>query len=204
LLPKDSLIPASVVSTHSADRIDLLVTSDQVARQEWAESAAPIPEDQLDQGLASGTINVAPATSPLDEFDTVHVPVIEEQLEPVKRTVERGAVHVTTSVSEREETLSVPVIEEQVHIQRVAVDRLATATDLVRFGETMDVPIYGEDVDVTTRARVVEEVVIAKEGIEEAIEVSGTVLRHDIEVVDRTTTDALIVSEPRPRLRPTD
>ena len=124
----------------------------------------------------------------IDETDDIRVPVVEEELTATTRGVERGAVRVETHVTEREETLSVPVTEERVRVQRVAVNRDATAADISANDAVIDVPVYGEEVDMQKRARVVEEVEISKEAVQETRQVGGTVRREDVEVVDTTVT----------------
>ncbi len=124
----------------------------------------------------------------LTEQDEIALPVVEEELTATKRGVERGAVRVETNVTEREETLSVPVTEERVHVERHAVVREATAADLSADHATIDVPVYGEEVDLQKQARVVEEVAISKEAVQQTQQVSGTVRREDVEVVEATGT----------------
>ncbi len=125
-------------------------------------------------------------TGHIDESDEIRVPVVEEELTARTRGVERGQVHVETNVSEREQTLEVPVTEERVRVDSVRVDRPASAEDLSADGATIDVPVYGEEVDMDKQARVVEEVQISKEAVGETREVSGTGRREDVEVVDET------------------
>ncbi len=124
----------------------------------------------------------------IHDTDDIRVPVVEEELSATKRGVERGAVRVETNVTEREETLSVPVTEERVHVERRTVDRPADATDISATGSVIDVPVYGEEVDMQKQARVVEEVEISKDAVQETRQVSGTVRREDVEVVDETVT----------------
>ena len=123
-----------------------------------------------------------------DDSDDIRVPVVEEELTATTRGVERGAVRVQTNVSEREETLNVPVTEERVHVERRTVDRPANASDISAESGEIDVPVYGEEVDMQKRARVVEEVEISKDAVQEERQVSGTVRREDVEVVDGTQT----------------
>ena len=120
------------------------------------------------------------------DTDRINVPVVEEELTATKRGVERGAVRVETNVTEREETLDVPVTEERVHVERVSVNRDATAADMSNQSGTIEVPVYGEEVDMQKRARVVEEVEISKDAVQETRQVSGTVRREDVEVIDET------------------
>jgi uncharacterized protein (TIGR02271 family) len=183
LFSKDYRVPFAAIDSHTEDRINLKVTAQQAGDDEWDQTSSVAP-------VATQTVaeEVTTAAAPLDQdFDTLHVPVVEEQLEATTRKVERGEVRITSTVSEHEETIEVPVIEERVHIQRVPVDRPATAADLSIGGRTLDVAVYGEEIDLSKQARVVEEIEISKEGIHETRELSGTVRREDIEVVDETT-----------------
>lgn len=184
LFSKDYRVPFAAIDSHTDDRINLKVTAQQAGDDEWDETSS-----MASVGTQASVAEVTEsAAAPLDQdFDTLHVPVVEEQLEATKRKVERGEVRITSTVSEHEETIEVPVIEERVHIQRVAVDRPATAADLSINGRTLDVAVYGEEIDLSKQARVVEEIEISKEGIHETRELSGTVRREDIEVVDETT-----------------
>lgn len=152
---------------------DTATTSDAYA--DTTESATPF--EHRNQG-----------TGHIDESDDIRVPVVEEELAARTRGVERGQVHVETRVSEAEQTLEVPVTEERVRVDRVRVDRAATAEDLSVDGATIDVPVYGEEVDVDKRARVVEEVQISKDAVQETRAVSDTVRREDVEVVEDTDT----------------
>ena len=155
---RDIRVPVSAVAAHTDTRIDLDVTSAEVSDQAWEPAEDEVADESA---IVAGSTDDAPATdasvvSPVEDFDVVRVPVIEEQLEAVKRTVERGSVRITSSVSEHEATLSVPVTEERVRIQRVPVDRVASAADMTGFNQVVEVPVYGEDIDLTTQARVVE------------------------------------------------
>ncbi|HEV2528629.1 MAG TPA: YsnF/AvaK domain-containing protein [Thermomicrobiales bacterium] len=120
------------------------------------------------------------------DVDRLSVPVVEEELTARTRSVERGQVHVETRVSKRERPLEVPVTEERVRVRvnRVAVNREATAVDLSADGATIDLPIYGEEVEIDKRARVVEEVQISKDAVQETRTVSDTVRREDVDVIE--------------------
>jgi len=124
----------------------------------------------------------------IDDANDIRVPVVEEELTATTRGVERGAVRIETHVTEREETLSVPVTEERVHVERRVVDRPADASDISAQDAVIDVPVYGEEVEMQKRARVVEEVEISKDAVQETRQVGGTVRREDVEVIDTTGT----------------
>ncbi len=169
----DATVPATGTTT----------SYDETSRT--TRSAATAPDDEVDMApFEHRTGGVAPN----EDDKEIYIPVVEEELAATKRGVERGAVRIETTVSEREESLSVPVTEERVHVERVAVNRDATAADMNRDGATIDVPVYGEEVDMQKRARVVEEVEISKDAVQETRQVTGTVRREDVDVQDTTDT----------------
>jgi stress response protein YsnF len=109
------------------------------------------------------------------------VPVVEEELEVGKRTVERGGVRVHSHVEEMPIEEVVRLREEHVNIERRPVDRPVSGTD--PFQEvTVEVKETAEEPVVVKQARVVEEVVIDKqtEVREETIE--DTIRRQEVEV----------------------
>jgi uncharacterized protein (TIGR02271 family) len=128
--------------------------------------------------------------SQTDDQDTIAVPVVEEELTASTRSVERGAVRIETNVTERDETLSVPVTEERVHVERHAVDRPATDADFSTGSGTIEVPVHGEEVDLSKQARVVEEVEISKDAVQRQQQVTGTVRREDVNVVEESPVDS--------------
>ena len=210
--PKDHQVPFSAIASHSSDRIDLNVTADEAKNEQWVTTTATTggtaagynTTTDLDTNVNAtaprGGDVVARDEAPIEhvnrgashehDADHIAVPVVEEELTAQTRGVERGQVHVETRVSEREETLEVPVTEERVHVDRVAVNRAATSEDMSRDGATIDVPVYGEEVEMDKRGRVVEEVQISKDAVQETRTVSDTVRREDVEVVDDTDNGA--------------
>ncbi len=210
--PKDHYIPFSAINDHTEDRINLNVTADEATNRDWdtiptgstTTATTGFASNDYDTTTSAATTTGYGATGTTDVYDTtttarsaelntddrISVPVIEEELSATKRGVERGAVRVQTNVTEREETLSVPVTEERVHVERRVVDRPADAADISATGAVIEVPVYGEEVDMQKRARVVEEVEISKDAVQETRQVSGTVRREDVNVEDVTVTDS--------------
>lgn len=118
--------------------------------------------------------------------DTIEVR--EETLGARTHEVERGAVHVDKRVVEEQQTLDVPVTEEEVHIERRAVDRPADSIDLDE--ASYEIPLRGEEVELTRDARVVEEIDIDKTARERTETVSGTVRREEVDInTDAVDTD---------------
>ncbi len=92
------------------------------------------------------------------------VPVIEEFVHIEKQLVETGRVVVRKHVHVDTQTVDVPLREEQVQVQRIAVNRYVDEAPAVRYeGEVMIVPVLREELVVTKRLLLVEELRIHKQ-----------------------------------------
>ncbi len=112
------------------------------------------------------------------------IPVVEEELEVGKRATESGGVRVRRYVTEQRVEEQVPVREERVHVERRPADRkLAKGEAADAFqDETVEMTEHSEEVVVSKRPRVIEEVVLSKEVDERVESVSDTVRRTDVDV----------------------
>lgn len=122
------------------------------------------------------------------------IPVIEEDLQVGKRTVEQGGVRVRSRVIEKpvEETLRLR--EEHVVVNRRPVNRAVTDADMESFREgEFELTERAEQAVVSKQARVVEEIEVGKQVAEREEVITDTVRRTDVEVeeidTDVTTTD---------------
>ena len=111
------------------------------------------------------------------------VPVVEEELQVGKRKVEKGGVQVKTRVTETPVEADVHLHEEHVKVKRRAVDRPATGADIAAFqGGTIEMKESAEEAVVSKRARVIEEVVLSKEGRDKTQTVRDKVRKTDVDV----------------------
>ncbi len=123
-------------------------------------------------------------TSERNAVGEMTIPIVEEQLEVGKRSVERVGARIHTVVTERPVEASVTLREEHVSVTRHAVDRAVTDADAA-FGEkSIEVTETDEVPVVSKTARVVEEVVVGKTATERTETVTDTVRRTDVEVDD--------------------
>src|SRR5688572_9292175 len=108
--PKDYYIPASAIASAAGDDVYLTVTKDEAPHQGWDA----IPETgtivegtaYVDTAVGERAVGTAEVISPdytaaVDATDVaatgaeaVRVPVYEEEIVPVKREVDRGAVRI--------------------------------------------------------------------------------------------------------------
>lgn len=118
----------------------------------------------------------------LDEGDYV-LPIVEEELNVGKRTVERGRMRIYTRMTETPVEEQVSLRSEHVNVERRPVDRAVTDADMAAMKEgTIEMTEMAEEVVVSKRARVIEEVVVRKEATEHTETVRDTVRRTDVDV----------------------
>jgi len=130
------------------------------------------------------------------------VPVVEEELHVGKRKVEKGAVKVQTTVTETPVEADVHLHEEHVKVKRRAVDRPVTESDVAAFQEgTIEMKESAEEAVVSKKARVVEEVVVSKEGSDKTHKVRDKVRKTGVEVSE-VDTPAVVTDEGFETFRP--
>jgi uncharacterized protein (TIGR02271 family) len=211
-IPTDYYIPTSAITSTSEDIVYLSVTKDEALNQGWdvePVDTGVVTEEQpiIDPGLHLD--NPVPAArlaedqvideshQPFDhhadvehrdQSDTINVPLIEEELSATTREVERGSVQVDKTVSSEEQTLEVPVTEEHVHVTRRTVDRDVTPGEDTLAEGTIEIPVYGEEVEVVKTPHVREVIEISKDPTTETQQVQDTVRREDAQVRDGTET----------------
>ena len=112
------------------------------------------------------------------------VPETEEELAVHKRTVARGGVRVTSSVTERPVEDTVHLREERVEVDRRPADRRLSPEEAdTAFEErTVEMTETGEEVEVGKEARVVGEVTLSKRTEEHEQTVRDKVRRTEVEV----------------------
>ncbi|MFD2514984.1 YsnF/AvaK domain-containing protein [Pontibacter locisalis] len=119
------------------------------------------------------------------------IPVIEEEMQVGKRSMETGGVRVRSRIIERPVEEHLRLREEHVRVERRPVDRPATDRDINSFKEgDIEMKEHAEVPIVNKEARVVEEVNVSK-GVEEHEEnIRDTVRKTDVEV-DKFTEEEL-------------
>lgn len=111
------------------------------------------------------------------------IPIVEEEMQVGKRTVDAGGVRVYRRIVEIPVEESVTLREEHVSVTRQAVDRPVTNSDLLLQGDhVIELSETAEEVVVGKSARVVEEVLVGKEMTERIERIQDTVRRTEIEV----------------------
>jgi len=127
--------------------------------------------------------------------DEAVLPVIEEELQVGKRQVQRGGVRVHTSIEETPVEEQVTLHRERVNVDRRPIDRPVGDADMTAFKEqSFELTETDEEAVVAKQARVIEEVVVSKEGQDRTETVRDTVRRQDVHVHEEGAQQAVNAS----------
>lgn len=120
----------------------------------------------------------------------------EEVLRVTKHEEQAGSVSVSKRVVERTETISIPVREERLVIERTPGDgRVLVGDRELREGESVEITLLGERVNLAKEAVVAEEVTVRKEAIEREQPVQATLEREELSVEQRGD---VVIEGPQP------
>ncbi len=195
---------SSIVTVHaqSADEAgraaDLLdeygaINVDEDADGYGSTGAAPVGVFNETAGASASTVETD-TTGTFDEANTISsmqdtnagatsIPVIEEELQVGKRTVETGGARLRSRIVERQVEENLRLKEERVYVNRNPVNRTATSADFDTFKEgEVEMKEYAEIPVVSKEARVVEEVSLGKETSERDETVRDTVRKTEVDV----------------------
>lgn len=148
--------------------------------------------DEINLGL----MDAEPKAEDRDQYrdrqqkDSIQISVAEEELEAQKVARQKGEVTVHKIVHTELRHFTVPVMREEIRVERVPVQEsrnqgmsTGTAADADAFEEkTINVPLMEEEVTVTKRPVVKEEVRISKERNIEEQTVEGEVRKEEVQI----------------------
>jgi len=125
----------------------------------------------------------------------------EEELRARKSEVESGEVTIGKDVVTEQRSIDVPVTREEVTIERHPVDRRPSDQPISDRGETIEVPVREERVEVTKEPVVYEEVAVGKRQVTETERVSETVRREEARIDQQGSADVRGWDEAMPQYR---
>lgn len=132
----------------------------------------------------------------MDEQDDVVIPVIEEELETGTRSVKTGSVRIDKHVQKRVRRISAPLLHEDLEVRRVPVNReVSEAPKVRRHGNTVIVPVVEEEMVVTKRLVLKEEIHIIKRQTRSRV-VKEVELGRERAVVRRLDASGRVVDGP--------
>lgn len=179
--PKDYAIPLSLVrECRGDDECWLSATHGELERGAGGLEGGSWKEtEHADYGTMGSQAGTA---SYRGESDQQRLTLSEEELEARKRVTEAGEVRVTKEVVTEHRQIDVPVMREEVHVERVPASA-SSRPEGEAFGEqTIRVPVREEEIEVTKRPRVREEVRISKTARQEERRVEGDVRREEARI----------------------
>ena len=120
------------------------------------------------------------------EIDVDHqtvMPVVQEEMQVGKRSVDAGSVRMVRRVTETPVSKMISLRQARATIERRPVDRAASAAESDNFqDQTFEIRERSEQAVVSKTARVVEEVVTSKQITETDETAEGTLRRTDVNV----------------------
>lgn len=129
------------------------------------------------------------------------VPVIEEELVAGTRPVKTGSVRVEKHVERRIRRVDLPLLKEAVEVKRVPVNRVVNEPPAIRrLGDTIIVPVVEEQVTITRRLVLKEEVHIQRRRSRERV-VKDIPVERERAVVRRLDAQGRVVDRSAPARR---
>jgi len=136
------------------------------------------------------------------EQDDVVIPVIEEELATGTRAVKTGAVRVDKHVQKRLRRISAPLIHEDIEVRRVPVNReISEIPKVRRHGDTVIVPVVEEEMVVTKRLVLKEEIHLVKRRTRDRV-VKEVELERERAEIRRLDANGRVLEEAPRRRRP--
>ncbi len=163
--------------------IETAASKPATAAQEAAATAATAAAPVAATAAATATARRAETSQGREE---IRIPLMHEEIDIEKVARESGHIRIHKTVHTEEKHFSVPVTREEVIIEHVAIGRDAALTgDDAFIEDTVDVPLYEEEVRVSKHSVLEEEVVVRT--VAQSVEREGTaMLRHEEAEVEDT------------------
>lgn len=123
----------------------------------------------------------------VDGSDELRIPVIREELDVTRETVETGRLRIRVHTTERDEAVQMPLESEEYVVERVAVGRPVDRPAEVRQeGDVTIVPVHAEEIVVSRRLVLKEELHVRRR----------TLRHHATRHVSLRSQDVDVVREP--------
>ena len=121
------------------------------------------------------------------EANEAKVPIVEEELQATKTLKETGRLNIRKVVHTELRHFTIPVMREEVRIERTPVAEGTSVADLTKGQElfqeeSISIPVREEEVTISKRPVVKEEIRIKKEQVFDQKEVQGQVKKEDLEI----------------------
>ena len=139
--------------------------------------------------------NLAAIDARTNERGEIVVPLIAEEIQISKKTVETGGVRVHKTVREDVRRIDEPIIREHLDVERVEINQFVENAPAIRYeGDVMIVPVLEEVVVTQKRLLLREEIRLTKRR-EEIANVQEVALRREEISLEKIETDNNIEPE---------
>jgi uncharacterized protein (TIGR02271 family) len=172
--PKDYAIPISLVRDCRDDECWLSMSRDELQRADTTGTWGSGTQTDYGMGRQASEKDLS--------SDQQRLTLSEEELDARKRVHEAGEVRVRKDVVTEHRQVDVPVTKEEVHVERVPASSASAPQGEAFREETIRVPVREEEVEVTKRPRVREEVRVSKSAKQEERRVEGEVRREEARI----------------------
>jgi len=126
--------------------------------------------------------------------ETKVIPVVEEELVAQRREVKTGSVRVQKEVDQSVKRVESTVMHDDVQVRHVPVNRVISETPKIRQeGDTIIVPVVEEELVITKRLVLKEEVHLVRRHSKQRVAQDVT-LERERAVVERLDADGRVIS----------
>lgn len=181
--PKDYELRYDHITALSGDEISYSLP-DVDSRFSAVAEPAPAPVAAAARAAAAPAVPAGAPSVGAAATEDVRIPLMEEEIGIRKVARETGHVRIKKTVKTEEKHFNVPVTREDVVIERVSASGEEVASELAFKEQTLDLPLHEEEVQVTKRIRVREQIVVhpTVQAVEK--EASASVRREEAEIED--------------------
>jgi uncharacterized protein (TIGR02271 family) len=186
------VVTVRVADSDVARVMGLLDTHNPVDVLQRAATVGAVPATLVAKaaaGAGTATVNTAPVTATAKAVAASATPsapdvvrLAEEQLNVGKRLVQEGSTRIRRFVTEKPVEASVTLHEEHAQVLRRAITDPGYIADVDWSDKTIEITESAEQAVVSKNSRIVEEVVVRKEGSDHVETIKDKVRRQELEV----------------------
>lgn len=178
--PKDYAVSNALVREVRDDECWLTISKGELERERDGQALHEAGREAGAEGRLGGMASLRDEGAAGQERQ--QLTLSEEELEARKRVREAGEVTVRKEVVTEHRQLDVPVMKEEVHVERTPATSASAPEGEAFREETLRVPVREEELEVTKRPRVREEVRVTKTARQQERRVEGDVRREEARI----------------------
>lgn len=183
--PKDYELRYDHITALSGDEISYTLSDVDSRYAVPAEPARAPAAPAVARATAASAAPARAAAVSTAKTEEIRIPLMEEEIGIQKVARETGHVRIKKTVKTEEKHFNVPVTREDVVIERVSASGEEVSSEMAFQEQTLDLPLHEEEVQVSKRTRVREQIVVHP--IVQAVEKEASAsLRHEEAEIEDT------------------